>query len=109
MATRRDLLTSIPATGAAFAVAGSALFDESPARAADTQPPLADHFHPRGKAPSAFTLDAIRKSSANLPFADQRDFEELNKGLIAPMPETRSVTPPCTPRWPQAKARFRTS
>ena len=106
MATRRDLLTSIPATGAAFAVAGSALFDESPARAADAQPPLAGHFHPRGKAPSAFTLDAIRKSSANLPFADQRDFEELNKGFIAPMPDLKIMADGGHVAWDMERFQF---
>ena len=56
MTTRRDLMHSLPATGAAFAVAGRLLMEDSPAQA---QPaanrPLAGHFHPLGKAPSRHT------------------------------------------------------
>jgi alkyl sulfatase BDS1-like metallo-beta-lactamase superfamily hydrolase len=47
--------------------------------------PLEGHFHPKGKAPSKFTLDVLRKAKEQLPFADQRDFDEQKKGLIAPM------------------------
>ena len=56
----------------------------SPARA-QSAPPLAGHFHPKGKAPSKFTLDALKKAKAALPFGDTRDLEEQKKGLIAPM------------------------
>jgi alkyl sulfatase BDS1-like metallo-beta-lactamase superfamily hydrolase len=49
--------------------------------------PLSGHFHPKGKAASTHTIEAIKRSSANLPFADARDFEELKKGFIAPMPD----------------------
>ena len=34
------------------------------------------HFDPLGKPPSKFTLEAIRKDSADLPFDDTRDFDE---------------------------------
>ena len=50
MTTRRELLASIPATGAAFAVGSGVLFEDSPAQAQEA-PPLAGHFHPKGKAP----------------------------------------------------------
>ena len=56
----------------------------SPARA-QSAAPLAGHFHPKGKAPSKFTLDALKKAKAALPFGDTRDLEEQKKGLIAPM------------------------
>jgi alkyl sulfatase BDS1-like metallo-beta-lactamase superfamily hydrolase len=88
MTTRRELLATIPATGAAFAI-GSVLFDESQAVAQETAAPLATHFHPKGKAPSSHTIAALKQSSANLPFADARDFEELKKGFIAPMPDLK--------------------
>ena len=89
MTTRRDLLASIPVTGAAFAIGGSALFDEGQALAQEAPAPLATHFHPKGKAPSTHTIEALKRSSANLPFADARDFEELKKGFIAPMPDLK--------------------
>jgi alkyl sulfatase BDS1-like metallo-beta-lactamase superfamily hydrolase len=89
MTTRRDLLRTIPATGAAFAVGGGALFDEGMARAAEAPPPLATHFHPRGKAPSEHTKAVLKQRSEGLPFADTRDFDELKKGFIAPMPDLK--------------------
>ncbi len=45
------------------------------------------HFHPKGKAPSKFTLEVLKKAKESLPFADNRDFEEQKKGFIAPMKE----------------------
>ena len=50
-------------------------------------PPLAGHFHPKGKAPSKFTLDILKKAKTTLPFSDTRDLDEQKKGLIAPMQE----------------------
>ena len=41
------------------------------------------HFHPKGKQPSKFTIvlqNGLRKS---LPFDDKRDFEEAKRGFIA--------------------------
>ncbi len=51
--------------------------------------PLAGHFHPKGKAPSKFTLDILRQSKAELPFDDVRDLEEQKKGFIAPMKDLK--------------------
>ena len=51
MSTRRDVIRTLPAAGAAFAVAGNLILDESPARA-QAAAPLKGHFHPQGKAPS---------------------------------------------------------
>jgi alkyl sulfatase BDS1-like metallo-beta-lactamase superfamily hydrolase len=86
MTTRRQFLGTIPAAGAALTVGGSFLLEGSSARAA-TAAPLAGHFHPKGKAPSTFTLDILKKAKATLPFSDTRDFDEQKKGLIAPMTE----------------------
>lgn len=47
------------------------------------------HFDPKGKPPSEFTKEVLRRSSKNLPFADKRDFDEQKKGLIAPMPDLK--------------------
>jgi len=85
MTTRRDFIQSVPALGTAFAL-GSLPLDEAAAAATAPQP-LEGHFHPKGKAPSIHTIAALKRSSANLPFADARDFEELKKGFIAPMPD----------------------
>ena len=82
MTTRRDILTTLPATGAAFAL-GGALTGEGPAQAQEARPPLASHFHPKGKAPSEHTIRAIEAAKADLPFDDTRDFDEQARGLIA--------------------------
>jgi len=42
-----------------------------------------DHYHPKGKAPSAHTLKILEATKADLPFSDTRDFDEANKGFIA--------------------------
>lgn len=44
------------------------------------------HFHPKGKPPSKFTIDLQRGLRATLPFDDRRDFEEAKKGFIAAPP-----------------------
>ena len=80
MATRRQFVQSLPA----FAVAAHMTLESSPAHAAPAAPPEG-HFHPKGKAPSEFTKEVLRKAKASLPFGDTRDFEEQKKGLIAPM------------------------
>ena len=43
------------------------------------------HFHPKGKPPSAHTLKVIRAARERMPFSDRRDFEEAEKGFIAPL------------------------
>ena len=42
-----------------------------------------NHFHPKGKVPSEYTLKVFEEAKANLPFSDNRDFEEADKGFIA--------------------------
>ena len=43
------------------------------------------HFHPKGKAPSEYTLEVIREARETMPFEDTKDFEEAEKGFIAPL------------------------
>jgi alkyl sulfatase BDS1-like metallo-beta-lactamase superfamily hydrolase len=43
------------------------------------------HFHPKGNPPSEFTLAVIRKARETMPFDDTQDFEEAEKGFIAPL------------------------
>ncbi|MCX7301659.1 MAG: MBL fold metallo-hydrolase [Rhodobacterales bacterium] len=83
MTTRRQFLGTIPATGAAFAIGGNFIMEPSPARAEGTPPVAPGHFHPKGKAPSEHTIAVLKAAKEQLPFADTRDFEEFNKGLIA--------------------------
>ena len=46
----------------------------------------ADHFHPKGKLPSKYTVEQQQALRASLPFEDQRDFEESKRGFIASPP-----------------------
>ena len=41
------------------------------------------HFHPKGKPPSTYTVEIIKKARATMPFSDKRDFDEQKKGFIA--------------------------
>jgi alkyl sulfatase BDS1-like metallo-beta-lactamase superfamily hydrolase len=86
MTTRRQFLGTIPAAGAALTVGSNFLLEGSTARA-EAVAPLAGHFHPKGKAPSKFTLDILKNAKTTLPFGDTRDLDEQKKGLIAPMQE----------------------
>ena len=88
MTTRRQFIQSVPAAGAAFAVAGHIVLDDSPARAQGAAP-LKGHFHPKGKAPSEHTLRVLAEAKKTLPFSDTRDFDEQKKGLIAEMKEMK--------------------
>lgn len=87
MATRRDFMRAVPAAGAAFAVAGKLVLDDSPAYAQSASTPPDGHFHPKGKAPSEHTLKVLAEARSALPFSDTRDFDENKKGLIAEMPD----------------------
>jgi len=85
MTTRRKFVQSLPVVGTAFAVIGAPTPDDSSAQAQGSAAPLAGHFHPKGKAPSEYTLNVLRQAHGELPFGDTRDFEEQKKGFIAPM------------------------
>ncbi len=105
MTTRRQFIQALPAVGAAFAVAGNLVFDEGAARA--QQPaPLKGHFHPKGKAPSKFTIDVLKQSKATLPFADKRDFEEQKKGFIAPMKDLKIMADAGHVAWDMERFQF---
>ncbi len=86
MTTRRQFIQSVPAVGAAFAVAGHIVLDDSPARAQGAAP-LKGHFHPKGKAPSEHTPRVLAEARQGLPFSDTKDFDEQARGLIAKMPD----------------------
>lgn len=42
-----------------------------------------EHFDPKGKLPSSFTIARQNDLRQSLPFEDERDFEEAKKGFIA--------------------------
>ena len=105
MTTRRQFLGAIPAAGAAFAVGGNFLMEGTGARA-ETATPLTGHFHPKGKAPSKFTLDVLRQAKAGLPFDDVRDLEEQKKGFIAPMKDLQIMADAGHVAWDMKRFQF---
>jgi linear primary-alkylsulfatase len=44
------------------------------------------HFHPKGKMPSQYTIDLQKGLRQSLPFDDQKDIEEARRGFIAAPP-----------------------
>jgi alkyl sulfatase BDS1-like metallo-beta-lactamase superfamily hydrolase len=105
MTTRRQFVQSLPAVGAAFAVAGNLVLDEGAAHA--QQPaPLKGHFHPKGKTASRFTREVLRQAKATLPFADKRDFEEQKKGFIAPMKDLKIMADGGHVAWDMERFQF---
>jgi alkyl sulfatase BDS1-like metallo-beta-lactamase superfamily hydrolase len=105
MSTRRDVITSLPALGAAFAVAGRIALDDSPAMAQPAAP-LQGHFHPKGKAPSRHTLEVLRNARGGLPFSDTRDFDEQKRGLIAPMKDMKIMADAGHVAWDMEQFQF---
>ena len=41
-----------------------------------------DHFDPKGKPPSSFTLEIFEEARVTLPFDDTQDFDEQQRGFI---------------------------
>ena len=105
MVTKREFIQAVPTVGAAFAIAGSVVLDESPARA-QTAPPLKGHFHPKGKAPSSHTAEILRKAKDALPFNDTRDLDENRRGLIANMPDLKIMADAGHVAWDMERFKF---
>jgi len=72
----------------AFCVLAAAVY--APTVMAEGSSATAEHFHPEGNLPSSFTKTQVNEARSTLPFADQRDFEEAKKGLIA-APESLKI------------------
>jgi alkyl sulfatase BDS1-like metallo-beta-lactamase superfamily hydrolase len=106
MSTRREFIQALPALGTAFAVAGSHLVLNESSALAQEAGPLKGHFHPKGKAPSKFTLDLLKQAKATLPFSDRRDFEEHKKGLIAPMKDLKIMADAGHVAWDMERFQF---
>ena len=105
MPTRREFIQGLPAAGAAFAVVGSLIANEGAARGQQIDP-LKGHFSPKGKPPSKFTLEILEQAKNALPFADQRDFEEQKKGLIAPMKDPKIMADAGHVAWDMERFQF---
>ena len=73
---------------------------------AETKPIHPGHFDPKGKPPSEFTKEVLRQSSKGLPFADKRDFEEQQKGLIAPMKDMKIMADAGHVAWDMERFQF---
>jgi len=101
VATRRQFVQSLPA----LTIAAHLHFESSPAQASQAGPP-AGHFHPKGKAPSEFTKEILRKAKGTLPFGDTRDFEEQKRGFIAPMKEMQIKADAGNVAWDMEKFQF---
>ena len=109
MSTRREFIQTLPAVGTAFAVAGQLILDDSPANAqtqSQAPTPLKGHFHPKGKAPSKYTLDVLKQARGGLPFGDTRDFGEQKKGLIAPMKDFKIMADAGHVAWDMERFQF---
>lgn len=106
MTTRRQFISALPAAGAALTIGGNLFLENNPARAATSTQPLPNHFHPKGKAPSSFTKAILEDAKATLPFADQKDFEEQKKGLIAPMTDMKIMADAGHVAWDMERFKF---
>lgn len=53
------------------------------------KPTQINHFHPQGKPPSKFTIELRNDLKSSLPFEDQRDFEESQRGFLGAPPYTQ--------------------
>jgi alkyl sulfatase BDS1-like metallo-beta-lactamase superfamily hydrolase len=109
MSTRREFIQTLPAVGTAFAVAGQLVLDDSPANAqapSQSPTPLKGHFHPKGKAPSKYTLDVLKQARTGLPFADKRDLDEQKRGLIAPMSDLKIMADAGHVAWDMERFQF---
>ncbi len=108
MNSRRDFIKTMPVTAGAFAVTGTFLGESSSLaqEAAAAAEPLQGHFHPKGKAPSKFTKEILAQSKETLPFADTKDLEEQQKGLIAPMKEMQIMADAGHVAWDMERFQF---
>jgi alkyl sulfatase BDS1-like metallo-beta-lactamase superfamily hydrolase len=66
----------------------------------------AEHFHPKGKLPSKYTVEQQQALRASLPFEDQRDFDESKRGFIAAPPYKQIKTEAGTVAWDMGSFEF---
>ena len=68
--------------------------------------PIEGHFSLKGKPPSKFTSEILEEAKKALPLADQRDFEEQKKGLIAPMRDLKIMADAGHLAWDMERFQF---
>lgn len=102
---RRRFLGGLAAAGSAFTLPSGVIGQES-SPATQSAVPLKGHFHPKGKAPSTFTIEILKKAGSTLPFEDARDFDEQKKGLIAPMKEMKIMADGGNVAWDMERFQF---
>ena len=64
----------LSATCTAFAAGGDVLADPGAMEG--------KHFHPKGKMPSKYTIEALKHQLEIRPLTDKKDFKETDKGFI---------------------------
>jgi alkyl sulfatase BDS1-like metallo-beta-lactamase superfamily hydrolase len=85
--SRRNLLLASTGVAAASTFGSIASIQTAEAQQAQAPVPSApDHYHPKGKAPSSYTIDLQKKLRESMPFDDKLDFEEAKKGFLAAPP-----------------------
>ena len=65
-----------------------------------------EHFHPKGKMPSKYTVEKQQELRKTLPFADKQDFEEQKKGFIAAPEYTQIMAEKGHVAWDMGKYDF---
>jgi hypothetical protein len=81
---RRRFLGGLAAAGSAFTLP-AAVFGQEGSQAAQPAAPLKGHFHPKGKAPSKFTLEILKAA---------------RRPSLSPTPATsRNSKKGSSPRW----------
>ncbi len=98
----------MPAEYAQASLQGQQAQGEAAATATATTPAAfhPGHFDPKGKAPSTYTIEVLKQARASLPFADTRDFDENNKGLIAPMKDLQIMADAGHVAWDMEQYQF---
>jgi alkyl sulfatase BDS1-like metallo-beta-lactamase superfamily hydrolase len=64
------------------------------------------HFHPKGKPPSEYTLAIFEGAKKTLPFEDRRDFEEWRRGYIAGREELQIMADAGNVAWDMERYQF---
>ncbi len=88
--------------GMLLAIAAGSASAASASEAAGPTAAPARHFHPKGKLPSPYTVDLQKERRAELPFEDQRDFEESRRGFIAAPPYRQIMAKSGSVAWDMA-------
>jgi linear primary-alkylsulfatase len=65
-----------------------------------------DHFSKKGKVPSPYTIAKQRELRQSLPFDDKRDFDEVNRGFIAPPQSDKIMAEAGHVAWDFTKHKF---